>query len=140
MYSRVSQNILRFSDYPSRNHIVQTSKTAFLHVLTCVNMCPHVLTCANMCSHVFTCTFEHFPDLNRSKKTVSQSCPLDPPKVPRVQCRELLMPLMRLLSFSILQTCSQFFELVNTYIIAYQYLVLQVMMRWNYHIQMKVYH
>ena len=33
-----------------------------------------------MSYHVFTCIFDHFPDLNRYKKTVSQSCPLDPPK------------------------------------------------------------
>ena len=49
------------------------------NVLTCAHMCKHVSTCN-------TCILDHLPDLYRYTKTVSPSCPPDPPDLPRVQC------------------------------------------------------
>ena len=55
------------SNYPIQKPHSLDLKNSLLHV------CPHVLPCVYM----YTWSL---PDLNRYKKTVSQSCPLDPPK------------------------------------------------------------
>ena len=55
--------------------MVQTSKTALLHMLTCVNMCKHVPTCVSIHVYMYTCIHDHFPDLYKSKKSVSTIWP-----------------------------------------------------------------
>ena len=44
-------------------------------MLTCVNMCKHVPTCVSIHVYIYTCIHDHFPDLYKSKKSVSTIWP-----------------------------------------------------------------